>query len=392
MHTNPANQLELFLTNANGLRNKHTELEALLQAHSVKIACITETWWNPDILEAETQIPNYSVIRNDRKDKSRKEGGGVCFYVHDLVQTLPAPDLQIEGCAFLRIKNTVLILVYHSTSYSLSETKSLVTALDEKITKIIEGEESVILLGDFNLPDLNWDEAVINSPTDTTDSKFLRQQLFLDLFLNHDLAWNHGNSFVTRRRKHGDILRESTLDNILTSDEALLSPSRSVAKLGKSDHIGILCTIALSHNLYTTKSKKLWHKYPPEDIVKNAENLDWKVSGSSQDMWDKIHTNLLRICEDVPTKSVNSDSGNFENKSARPAVIRARKNKDKMWKIFDTDPTAINLAIAEHADAKLARIIFEDLTATKKRLLKISARFPNHSTPISIEKNSRRPP
>ena len=75
-------------------------------------------------------------------------------------------------------------------------------------------------------------------------------------------------------------------------------------------------------------------------------------------------------CEDVPTKSVNSDSGNFEIKSARPAVIRARKNKDKMWKIFDTDPTAINLAIAEHADAKLARIIFEDLTATEKKVIK----------------------
>ena len=151
MHTNRANQLELFLTNANGLQNKHTELEALLQAHSVKIACITETWWNPGILKAETQIPNYSVIRNDQKDKSRKEGRGVCFYVHSLVPTLSTPDLQIKGCASLHIKNTVLILVYPSTSYSLSETKSLVNSLDEKITKIIEGEESVILLGDFNL-------------------------------------------------------------------------------------------------------------------------------------------------------------------------------------------------------------------------------------------------
>lgn len=173
MHTNPANQLELFLTNAKGLQNKKTELEELLQAHLVKIACITETWWNPDILEAETQTTNYSVIHNDRKDKSRKAGGGVCFYVHELVQTLPAPDLQIEGCAFLCIKNTVLILVYHLTSYSLSKTKSLVTSLDKQIIKIIEGEELVILLGDFNIPNLNWDKSVINRPTDSMDSKFL---------------------------------------------------------------------------------------------------------------------------------------------------------------------------------------------------------------------------
>ena len=87
-------------------------------------------------------------------------------------------------------------------------------------------------------------------------------------------------------------------------------------------------------------------------------------------MWDKIHTNLLWTYEDVPTKSVNSDSGNFENKSARPAVIQAQKNKDKMWKFFDMAPTAINLAIAKHADAKLARIIFEDLTATNKKVTK----------------------
>ena len=121
MNTNTANQLELFLTKANGIQNKHTELESLLQAHSIKIACIAETWWNPDILEAETQITNYSVIRNDHKDKSRKEGGGVYFYVQNLVQTLTTPDLGTEGCASLHIKNTVVILVYHSTFYSLSK-------------------------------------------------------------------------------------------------------------------------------------------------------------------------------------------------------------------------------------------------------------------------------
>ena len=50
------------------------------------------------MLEAETAIPNYTVIRNDQKNK---EGGGVCFYVHDLVPNLPAPDLNIDGVATL---------------------------------------------------------------------------------------------------------------------------------------------------------------------------------------------------------------------------------------------------------------------------------------------------
>ena len=59
MNKNTTNQLELFLTNANGLQNEHTEIEELLQNNSVKIVSITETLRNPEIHEAETEIPNY---------------------------------------------------------------------------------------------------------------------------------------------------------------------------------------------------------------------------------------------------------------------------------------------------------------------------------------------
>ena len=199
------------------------------------------------------------MIRNDRKNK---EGGGVCFYVHDLVTTLPAPDLNIDGVVTLRIKNTVLILVYHPTSYSLSETEEMVGALDLKIGEILEREESVVLLGYFNLPDLDWDNAIINGPPGSKDEKYRQQQLFLQLFLDHGLTWNHGNDFVTRKRNS----QESTLDNILPSDEALVSPSQAIRRLGKSDHIGILCNLALSHNVYTTATKNSGTNFHPKKL------------------------------------------------------------------------------------------------------------------------------
>ena len=89
-------------------------------------------WWNPYILKAEKSIPNYTVIRNDR---TNKEGGGVCFYVHDLVLTQPAPKISNDGIVTLRIKNTAMILVYHPTSYSLSETENMLVTLEKKSQK-----------------------------------------------------------------------------------------------------------------------------------------------------------------------------------------------------------------------------------------------------------------
>ena len=151
------------------------------------------------------------MIRNDRKNK---EEGDVCFYVHDLVPTLPAPKISNDGIFTLRIKNTVLILVYHPTSYSLSETEEMVGTLYQKIGEILEKGESVVLLGDFNLPDLDWDSAIITGPPGSKDEKYIQQQIFLQLFLDHGLTWNHGNDFITRKRNS----QESTLDNILSSD------------------------------------------------------------------------------------------------------------------------------------------------------------------------------
>ena len=140
--------------------------------------------------------------------------------------------------------------------------------------------------------------------------------------------------------------------------------------LGKSDHIGILWNITLSHNIYTTATKKLWHKFSPQEIVNIAQELEWSTSGDSQEMWDSIHTNLQKVCDAVPKKNINAHSGNFENKSSSPAVIRALKKSTKMWNLFDINPTAINHALANDSDINLNRKILETLTATEKKVIK----------------------
>ena len=68
----------LFYTNANGLMNKLEELKYRIQDSESKLAIITESMLNDDILDVEIGIPNFSVFRGDRR---YCKGGGSCIYV-----------------------------------------------------------------------------------------------------------------------------------------------------------------------------------------------------------------------------------------------------------------------------------------------------------------------
>ena len=67
-----------------------------------KFACITETQFHGDILEAEYTFPNYNCFKEDRKNK---DGGGSIIYVHKSIQ---GKKLNLfEGCESLAVKITV---------------------------------------------------------------------------------------------------------------------------------------------------------------------------------------------------------------------------------------------------------------------------------------------
>lgn len=49
--------------------------------HSFKIICLTETWFQEDILATNFKLEGYNVLHQTRK--LNKNGGGVCIYVHN---------------------------------------------------------------------------------------------------------------------------------------------------------------------------------------------------------------------------------------------------------------------------------------------------------------------
>ena len=56
-----------------------------------KIITVCETKFDDSVTDNEGNIPNYSIIRKNRKI----DGGGVCIYIHFDLAFNPRPDLDI---------------------------------------------------------------------------------------------------------------------------------------------------------------------------------------------------------------------------------------------------------------------------------------------------------
>ena len=248
----------------------------------------------------------------------------------------------------------IIVVIYRSPSLSYNDNTKMINCLDTFVRKYNKSHE-LIIVGDFNLPDLSWNDGLIKCPTDTVNQNFLIQQIFLDFFLEHDLYWALDDSVVTRRRKVLNTVQQSTLDNILFTDKSMFKNVNPVSNLGASDHVAFVFNIAISNDAnYITTEKRNWNKFSDNDIIYYGENVDWKFSEplkfyTVESMWTEFYQKLQSILDKVPIlKTSISSVGNVKTKSPweRSSLIRARKSKDHLWAIFDEYPTSKNLNIA----------------------------------------------
>ena len=116
--------------------------------------------------------------------------GGSIVYVHD---TVMAEKLNIfDGCESLAIKltlgstNVILVCLYRSPSLTVQQNDKLL----EKLRLIPDDPaQNVLIVGDINLPDVNWHLGTVSAPPDTTNVKLINQQKYMQLFTEKGLTW-----------------------------------------------------------------------------------------------------------------------------------------------------------------------------------------------------------
>jgi hypothetical protein len=245
------------------------------------VIALTETWLNEDVLNAEIQIPGYDIFRQDRKGK---RGGGVLIY---LEKSIPAiqfyPNTEIETkteilYVTLRLKKPLNIgLVYRPPNQDMDTDDLLLREIKEFCRK-----NELLLLGDFNAADIDWNLMSVDSSENTFASKFLK--LTLDEFLVQHV--NNNTRFRLGQR-------DSCLDLVISKDEDDVQNLKMMPPLGLSDH-----------NVITWEFLHLQEARTPSPARRNVWKADLQSMRTHLQRFD-----LLSLLDDNIEQSWN----NFKN-------------------------------------------------------------------------------
>ena len=156
----PIGKLNIKYFNARSLRSKLCNLHDLLYSCNFHVLCITETW-------LDDSIPNglldpkglFTIYRFDRP--SENLGGGVCVLIN---RQLKSYLIDIDYSAFFNAEIVAcnicfkdfkrsLICCYCPPSLSSDRFNAFINCLHSVCCSV----SSCTVIGDFNLPDINWE-------------------------------------------------------------------------------------------------------------------------------------------------------------------------------------------------------------------------------------------
>ncbi|KAK3108052.1 hypothetical protein FSP39_000221 [Pinctada imbricata] len=240
-----------------------------------------------------------------------------------------------------------------------------------------------ILLGDFNLKEINWEHEYSYANEDHISWKFL--ELCRDNFLVQHVKQH------TRIREGST---PSTLDLIFTNLHYIVNDVLYLPPLGSSDHL----TISFNLNVYsfkdmTTRKKFLYFKGEYELIKQQIENINWEIELEEQSMenaWNNFMSKITNIIkENVPERIASANSKYYQTPWMNQEAKMAIKNKRKLWRNFIYCPNTYNryrykLARNEAAyQVKVARKTYElSIAANIKKDSKSFWRYVKSKTKV----------
>ena len=150
---------------------------------STLFICICESFLFDCINDSKIYLPDFTVIRCDRISR---EGGGVCIYLRNSILFKICLQFSNTVCELLivRLQTPALIsiLVYCPPSCSVTDFEEILLKIHTYVMLLPSPLPTIIMLGDFNLPDINWSSLNPRCPTagslfNLTNLTFLTQQV-----------------------------------------------------------------------------------------------------------------------------------------------------------------------------------------------------------------------
>ena len=195
---------------------------------------LTETHLNPDILDAELQIKNYSLYRSDRVGRSH---GGVCIYVrNDLAASVILKDSN-SYCDSLTLRihqlNLILVNIYRPPACKkelFNQTIESVRNIIKNIEEYDQAAPSILIFGDFNFPDISWKHGSGSFRSSNQSSNVGEERSQAQTLLNFS------EEFFLDQIIKSPTRNNNILDLIFTNDHQIINDYSIICNNQLSDH------------------------------------------------------------------------------------------------------------------------------------------------------------
>jgi len=294
---------------------------------------ITETWLNSDVTDRLLD-PNdeFVIFRKDRVDHN---GGGVCAIVRKSLNVrrvnIELLDARIELLGLDIVCSPVLyryFVVYRppdsSRVYEQISGRDYMSAVVEGIERNINTKGPTVIVGDFNCPDVRWDDSFV--PNDEIDLQL------------YSFATANGFTQVVNEPTRGDNL----LDLVLINQPFSMPTLNVVPPFGTSDHNCVNFTILVDNvgpaQVESPKRRYLWKQGDYAAMSQYLNDHDWShmisVCLTPDDLWsafsDVVHKAIEMF---VPSVEVRNSNASRCLKNKYPSHIRALcARKRCVWK------------------------------------------------------------
>eukprot|EP00745_Piridium_sociabile_P043063 TRINITY_DN87471_c0_g3_i3.p1 TRINITY_DN87471_c0_g3~~TRINITY_DN87471_c0_g3_i3.p1 ORF type:complete len:950 (+),score=231.72 TRINITY_DN87471_c0_g3_i3:692-3541(+) len=315
-------------TNADSLLNKRTELEAMIEIHQPTIIGIVEI--KPknlrfEVQESEITIPGYEPFHN-----LEKRGRGICLYVKSEMKPSLKNDFEtdFEECVFVDCKlqdeeSITVGLLYRSPSTENPAAEENNESLNRLLVKVAEKKpQHLLLIGDFNHKDIDWEQdRSLKGETHAT-SKFFRATK---------------EAFLIQHQREPTRYREGqhpTLDDlVMTNREDMINDISIAPALGKSDHVVLIINLSSVHQETRKKEHYNFAKANIEEMRKNLEEIRWEDELeplSVGEAWDKLRSELDKITERHVPKTGGSRAS--RKKWLNGGTLNTVRQKHKLYR------------------------------------------------------------
>ena len=312
--------------NARSLRNKMGLLRKRAVDYEPQILSVTETFAKEGLNDGAFKLDKYTMYRSDRVGR---DGGGTILYVRNNVEQRVCRALNTHKCessawCWVIEKGGRKILVgsvYRSPNSTRENDKLLLKQIEH--ANEIAGDNRILILGDFNVPGIDW------SDMDTKQGASWIDKGMLDVV--RDCFWYQHVRRDTRYMNN----QSSLLDLVFTKEERDVRNIEHLPPLGGSDHEMIMGDFVTEwKSKVVQKPRRMYHRGKFDKIIEELNLVDWETvfeGKSVQECWDILKAKLDELVEEYVPMSIPK---NYNEPWMNKALMRYWKWKYHAWKRY----------------------------------------------------------